>query len=212
MPNETNNLSTSQQDHLSTRGRILKAALDIFARKGYSNSHIEEIAQQAQTPKSAIYFHFPSKERLFLALADQFANLLEQRVIEAVASHKGGMPRVYAATEICLNTFGQYRRAAKILLAQGAGLGSVFDEKRSAINERFARLIAGYLQEAIDQGEIAPVNVEVISLAWMGAIYALVIHWVTTNEPEPQTILESLVPALLKSVGYEQSLGYQRPN
>ena len=202
MSNEPLEPPSFQQDPLSTRGRILDAALDVFARKGYGDSRIEEIAQQAQASKSAIYFHFPSKERLFLALADQFANLLERRVVEAVTGHTGGMLRVRAALETCLSTFGRYRRAAKIMLAQGAGLGAVFDEKRNAINERFARLIDGYLQEAIDQGEIAPVNVEVISLAWMGAIYALVIHWVTTNEPEPQTILEALLPALLKSVGY----------
>jgi hypothetical protein len=36
----------------------------------------------------------------------------------------------------------------------------------------------------------------------MGAIYALVIRWINTNEPEPQRIIASLVPALLKSVGY----------
>jgi hypothetical protein len=37
----------------------------------------------------------------------------------------------------------------------------------------------------------------------MGAIYALVIRWVTTNEPQPDRIVAALVPALLRSVGYE---------
>ncbi len=185
------------------RGRIMDAALDVFARQGFGPARMDEIASTAHASKAAIYFHFPSKERLFLALADQFANLLERRVIQAIQPERQGMRRVQVAVEVCLDTFGRYRRAAKIMLAQGAGLGTAFEEKRGEINERFARLIATYLREAIEQGEIAPVNVQVISLAWMGAIYALVIHWVNTNEPAPQEILAALVPALLRSVGYE---------
>jgi hypothetical protein len=38
----------------------------------------------------------------------------------------------------------------------------------------------------------------------MGAIYGVVIRWVYTGEPEPQRILAALLPALLKSVGYEE--------
>jgi AcrR family transcriptional regulator len=192
----------TENDLGSTRGRILEAALDIFAHKGFGEARLDEIAHQAQTSRGAIYFHFPSKERLFLALADRFADLLERKVIAAIQDKEAGMARVQTAIETCLSTFGRYRRATKVLLSQGAGLGASFEEKRNQINERFARLIATYLREAIARGEIEPVNVEVISLAWMGAIYALVIHWVNTNEPDSPTILAALVPALLKSVGY----------
>jgi AcrR family transcriptional regulator len=117
-----------------------------------SDSRIEEIAQQAQASKSAIYFHFPSKERLFLALADQFANLLERRVVEAVAGHTGGMLRVRAALETCLNTFGRYRRAAKIMLAQGAGLGAF--SMKNGMQSTLCRLIAGYLRKLLTRAKL----------------------------------------------------------
>jgi len=196
--------SPVEDDPNTTRGRILDAALAVFSRKGYHAARMDEIVEESRTSKGAIYFHFPNKERLFLALVDQFANLLERRVTEAIQEQAAGMGRVRVALETCLETFGRYRRPSKILLVQAVGLGAAFEEKRNAINERFARLIAGYLQEAIENGEIEPVDTEVISLAWMGAIYALVIHWITTNEPEPERILGALVPALLKSVGYEK--------
>ena len=80
----------------------------------------------------------------------------------------------------------------------------MFEAKRNQVTERFARLIESYLREAVDNDEIKPVDVQVISLAWMGAIYALVIRWINTNEPEPQRIIDSLVPALLRSVGYDR--------
>jgi AcrR family transcriptional regulator len=205
MADETHDSVLNPDDPDETRSRIFEAALDVFAQKGYISSRMDDIATQAHTSKSAVYFHFPSKEQLFLALVDQFANLLERRVRQAVDGEEEGMARVRAALEACLQTFGKYRRASKVMLAHGAGLGIAFEEKRNAVNERFARLIAVYLREAIANQEIELVNVEVISMAWMGAIYALVIHWVNTSEPEPQVILDTLVPALMRSVGYDRN-------
>ena len=187
----------------NTRTRILDAALNIFSRKGFHDTRMDEIVDEAKSSKGSIYFYFPNKERLFLALVDQFANLLERKITEAILEHEKGMPRVGAALEACLTTFGRYRRQAKVLLVQASGLGNVFEEKRLEINDRFAGLIEGYLQEAIEVGEIEPVDTEIVAHAWMGAIYSLVIRWVYTGEPERERIVEGLVPLLLKSVGYE---------
>jgi len=187
----------------NTRGRILDAALDIFARKGYHDTSLDEIVDTSDTSKSALYFHFPNKERIFLALVDQFSNLLERRVTEAINEHEKGMPRVQAALTTCLDTFGRYRGPAKVLLVQASGLGNTFEQKRMEVNERFAELIEVYLQEAIEVGDIAPVDIQVVSYAWMGAIYSLVIRWVYAGEPEPERILDGLLPMLLQSVGYE---------
>jgi AcrR family transcriptional regulator len=206
---ETNTIFKDEREALKpdenagTRERILDAAVDVFANKGFHATRMDEIVDHSKTSKGAIYFHFPNKEKLFLALVDQFANLLERRVKDAIQKEKAGMNRVRVAIETCLDTFGKYRRPAKILLVQAVGLGAAFEDKRNAIYDRFARLIASYLKEAIKLGEIEPVNTEVISLAWMGAIYALVIRWVTTNEPDPKQIVTALVPALLRSVGYD---------
>ncbi len=187
----------------STRERILDSALNIFSRKGYHDSKLDEIVQDSGTSKGSIYFHFPNKERLFLALVDQFADLLEKRVKEAIEPMPAGMERVRVALETTVATFGKYRRPAKILLVQAVGLGSAFEEKRNEMNGRFAQLIQTYLQEAIDSGDIEPVDAEMVSIVWMGGIYNIVIRWVYTGEPEPQRMLDSLVPILLRSVRYE---------
>lgn len=191
-------------DPNSTKGRILDAALDIFSRKGFYNTKLDEIVEASHTSKGAIYFHFPNKERLFLALVDQFADLLERRVVDAIQQEEKGINRVRIAMITILDTFGRYRRPAKILLIQAAGLGSTFEEKRNEINDRFAFLIQTYLDESVEIGDIEPVDTEVVSIAWMGAIYNVVIRWVNTGEPEPERILNSLLPILLKSVGYER--------
>jgi len=191
----------NSRDPENTRHKILDAALGIFAAKGYYDTRMDEIVDESGTSKGSIYFHFPNKERLFLALVDQFANLLERKVIESIGQQQEGMARVSAALEAIVETFGRYRRPAKLLLIQAVGLGSPFEQKRQEINDRFARLISRYLQEAVAVGEIEPVDVEVVSYAWMGAINAVIIRWVYTGEPEPQRIVSALLPVLLKSVG-----------
>lgn len=191
------------RDPHSTKARILDAALSTFSRKGYHDTRLDDIVDESETSKGAIYFHFANKERLFLALVDQFADLLERRVLEAIEGQAEGMTRVQVALETVLETFGRYRRPAKILLVQAVGLGNVFENKRAEVNDRFARLIETYLKEAIELGDVPAVDTEVVAHAWMGAIYGIVIRWVTTGEPEPARIMQALVPLLLRSVGYE---------
>ena len=187
----------------STRERILDAALNIFSNKGYYDTRLDEIADESASSKGSIYFHFPNKERLFIALVDQFAGVLERNVTEAIEAQPAGMGRVRVALEEVLRTFGKYRRPAKILLVQAVGLGSVFEKKRMEVTDHFASLIETYLKEAVAIGDINPVDTEVVAHAWMGAIYNVVIQWVYTGEPEPDRILETLLPLLLKSVDYD---------
>lgn len=190
-------------DNKGTKDRILDAALNIFSNKGYYDTKLDEIAVESQSSKGSIYFHFPNKEKLFIALVDQFADVLERNVTQAIENEPQGIVRVQIALKSVLDTFGKYRRPAKILLVQAVGLGTVFEKKRMEVTDRFAELIRSYLQEAIDVGEIDAVDTEVVSHAWMGAIYNVVIQWVYTGEPTPERIMDSLLPMLLKSVGYE---------
>lgn len=189
----------------STRERILDAALDVFSSKGYHDTRLDEIVAESDTSKGSIYFHFPNKERLFLALVEKFADLIERRVIEAIEQQTSPMAKVEAALRACLEAFGRYRRPAKVMLVHAAGLGTVFEEKRLEINERFARLIRVYLDEAVAAGEIEAVDTDVIAYAWMGSIYHVTIRWVYSGDPSPPRIVGTLVPMLLRSVNYRRS-------
>src|SRR5271165_6651743 len=108
MPENSAKNPITARDPDATRSRILDAALDVFAAKGYHDSRMDEIVEQSGTSKGSIYFHFPNKERLFLALVDQFADLLERRVSEAIQHEDEGIQRVRVALETVLATFGKY--------------------------------------------------------------------------------------------------------
>ncbi|OBH99029.1 TetR/AcrR family transcriptional regulator [Mycobacterium sp. E2733] len=54
-----------------TRGLLLDAAEEVFARKGLSGAALEDIAEAAGYTRGAIYSHFGAKEELFLAVTDR---------------------------------------------------------------------------------------------------------------------------------------------
>ena len=185
-----------------TRQRILDAALNIFASKGYHDTRMDDIVDEAGSSKGSVYFHFPGKEALFLALVDEFASRLEARLTDAIASKQGGMARVEAALEAGLAVFGEYRRLAKLFLVQAVGLGQTFETKRLEILDKFAHLIQKHLDEAIADGDILPLDSQITAYAWVGAINELIMRWVQNGEPTPERIAPALRTTLLNSIQF----------
>ena len=58
------NLSRSEE----TRSTILHTALELFSKNGYDATGVAEICKKAKVSKGAFYYHFLSKQDLFLAL------------------------------------------------------------------------------------------------------------------------------------------------
>jgi AcrR family transcriptional regulator len=55
---------------LEAREELLSAALRVFARRGYAQAGVDEIAAEAGYSKGALYWHFSSKEELLVALLE----------------------------------------------------------------------------------------------------------------------------------------------
>src|SRR5438093_8998256 len=53
------------------RHELLTAALRVFARRGYGQAGVDEIAAEAGYSKGALYWHFSSKEEVLLALLEE---------------------------------------------------------------------------------------------------------------------------------------------
>ena len=181
----------------STRERILEAAEDAFADKGYHETLVEEIASRTSLSKGGFYFHFPSKEDLFFAVIDRLAGRLSRRAEEASASCESPLAGVDAALSEVLIRLGRRRRLAKVLLVQGYSMGSAFEKKRVEIFGRFAAVIQDGLDRAIEAGEIAPINTEVVARAWLGAVNEIVVNWVYHGTPTPAQALPVLRTVLV---------------
>jgi AcrR family transcriptional regulator len=79
-----------------TRGRLLDAALQVFAAKGWGQVRIEEICDAAGFTRGAFYSNFASLDELFFALYDERADLIAAQVTEALAHPGTDFPTVIA--------------------------------------------------------------------------------------------------------------------
>jgi AcrR family transcriptional regulator len=61
-----------------SRERLIEAASDLFSRKGYQHTSVDDIAEAAGISRGSIFWHFDSKAGLLLAVVDcAFARWLE---------------------------------------------------------------------------------------------------------------------------------------
>ena len=63
-----------------TRGRILEAALDLFAASGFDGASTRTIAERAGVNLPAIQYYFGSKEGLYRAVVEQFSQQMQAGV------------------------------------------------------------------------------------------------------------------------------------
>ena len=57
--------------------------------------------------------------------------------------------------------------------------------------------------EAIADGNIAPIDTQIVAYAWVGSINELVMRWIQTGEPDPNRILPTLRIILMRSIGFD---------
>src|SRR4051794_6954253 len=161
---------------VGTRDRILTAALEVFAGKGYHRAIVDDIVRASGTSKGAVYHHFPNKEAVFVALVDDFAERLAVTVAATIAGRHGALAKVEGALTAALTTFADNERLARLILLEAVSLGATYQAKRAEVTGRFAALIQGYLDEAVAEGAIAALDTRVATLAWLGAVNEVVIQ------------------------------------
>src|ERR1700680_4142887 len=67
---------------MSSRKRILDAAMEVFARFGYRRASMDQVAEAAGLTRQAVYHHFKNKEALFRAAVEA----LHDGALEAAAA------------------------------------------------------------------------------------------------------------------------------
>jgi AcrR family transcriptional regulator len=70
----------------ATRARLVRAARELFAKRGYAAVGTEEIVRRARVTRGALYHHFADKRDLFRAVHEQ----LEGELTEAIAAELAG--------------------------------------------------------------------------------------------------------------------------
>lgn len=181
----------NEQSTKRTRNRILEAAGRVLARRGYHDTNVEEVVTKSGTSKGGFYFHFPSKERMVVALVEEMSDKLVKKVERAMNGEPLPERRLAIALDTLLRTFSRQRKLAQVLLINMAGHGKSMDKKFLPVRNRFAEVIQRELDGAVAAGLVQPMDTTLASQVWLGALHEVIFQWLMADNP---TSIEDIVP------------------
>jgi AcrR family transcriptional regulator len=101
----------ARADGRQTREELLTAALRVFARRGYREAGVDEIAAEAGYSKGALYWHFSGKEQLLTALIDERIDAPLRDRVALLASAPPDRDMSVEATRAFARQLGEEREA-----------------------------------------------------------------------------------------------------
>jgi len=127
---------TASQD---SRDEILKAAMRLFASRGFHETSMSEVAREARVSKALIFWHFKTKEELFVAVLNR---LLEPYFIDFAeeAAAMDERDQILKLVESYLSFVRDNASSVRFFLAQ-----MLHDQKLSeSLNDQVLQLYGGY--------------------------------------------------------------------
>ncbi|AWB44620.1 TetR family transcriptional regulator [Paenibacillus sp. CAA11] len=138
-----------------TKNKIAAAAKTLFAQKGYKGTSIEDIVAATNCSKGNIYYHFKSKEGLFLHLLEEWDIEWEQQWYEKEAKYASTRDKLFALAELLIEDDFNHP------LTKAADEFLYIEDKTGDVDKRYTEMLMSHvefykklLQEGINQGEI----------------------------------------------------------
>jgi TetR/AcrR family transcriptional regulator, cholesterol catabolism regulator len=128
-----------------TRWRILAAAAERFANQGYAATSIRDIAGEVGVTVGAIYVHFPSKDRLLVAVSEEGIGRIGRAVDAAIADLGDPWDRLAAAMrahlDVLLSNAAFARVIVRVTPAEVPEAARDLRQLRDGYEDRFRHLI-----------------------------------------------------------------------
>lgn len=170
-----------------TRARILDAAAFVFARKGFSDARLSDIARTARMQTGSLYYHFSSREELVAEVMRVGVEQVHRAVREKLESIPEGTPEIERLRQVLechlltLIDENDYTRAISRLLGQAPPR---LQMQHSANGRQFMALWRGLLREGQASGALrADVNMSTIRMLLLGAMSWSIVWFKPENGP-----------------------------
>ena len=167
--------------------RILDAAASVFARRGFGEARMDDVADEAGVSKGGLYLHFKSKDDLFDALMGYVVGLQTRRLAKASATEGPVADRLAAYFHEYIGDMMGMERFYPIIMEIYA---------RAARNDGVRRMLARYLDaalpdlsaligEGVASGEFRSADPDEVALQFVGMLEGLAIVWALAPERFP---------------------------
>ncbi len=153
------------------RERLLKAAMRLFASKGYAATSVRDIVSAAGVTAPSLYHHFGNKEGLFLAImraAQSRFDAVQQEVLAAGGSAAVRILRLGRAYLALRREFADFAWAVLRIMTGPRQAAPRFDFQALALEKM--RIFEQLVEEGMASGEFRPCAPHHVGLALAGAI------------------------------------------
>ncbi len=190
---EDGRVSRAQRLRESRRAGVMNVAREIFSKKGYHATSIDDIIEAAGIARGTFYLYFESKRAIFDELLDELFGQL-QAVIHRIEVGPGAEPpldQMHAIVERVLDTLQQNLELARILLREAIGIDGDFDRKLSDFWGRLRGLIESAVRNGQKMELVRPCDPEVVAHCILGLVKE-VVGWVFVEGGGNQSDLKKL--------------------
>ncbi len=193
VPEPTRRAMRKQREKEQRTTSILQAAETLFAKKGYQQTSMEEIADLAEISPGTIYFYFKNKEDLLIKLMDDLGFLVRETLGQGFDQSDYSLDGFCNVGAAFLNNFClRYPGKMTIFFRESVGQSAEVEEHRKRIFEQATADIKRALESA---GNLRPDDPRAASLAELVAvfvvgIYAQLAHHYLIWQDEPDNLSE----------------------
>ena len=166
------------------RNRILRAATDVFAAKGYFASRMTDVAEEADVADGTLYLYFEGKEHLLMSIFDDVLGRFIARLDEEIAFKKDPIEKLDVMIRLHLETLGRDRALANVLQIEtrhSRRFMSLFTRgKLGEYLNRVRDIITEGQELGVFRGDISP---GLATNLVFGAVDELVMSWLLAEHP-----------------------------
>ncbi len=150
------------------RDEIIHAAAQIFRKKGYDATSMQDIADAVGLQKASLYHHVQSKQEILLVILDHALDLMIDDLEAVLASTGGPEDKLRRAVRATIGRLTEDRDLAGVLLLEHRSLEPKLRARHISRRDRYDALWRRLLQSGIDAGALRPVDVQLTAFALLG--------------------------------------------
>ena len=162
--------------------RILDAAIEVIAKKGFHNSRVSEIAEQAGVADGTIYLYFKSKEQILMTALDTAFQSFLARARKELADQESPAIRLRKLAALHLSSLERNRSLAVVLqteLRQSAKFLAEFSQRDL---KNYFNLIRQIVREGQQAGIFREdISDKIFAACFFGALDELATAWVLSE-------------------------------
>ena len=165
------------------REAILRSAIKVFARKGYFNSKVADIAGKAKIADGTVYLYFKSKEEILHSIFDRTMEEFIADGKKEIADIEEADKKLLRIAELHLEKLGADRDLAIVFQVQLRGSIKFMREFSAAGFAEYLEIIHQTIVEGQKQGIFRKdINATICSKIFFGAIDEMVTNWILSKK------------------------------